>query len=72
MISQVESFLGPDKQGTPEEGRRIKRPKRYEKPPNKDEDNSPKILTDKNHQALCLEFRQLIFLFITNNVYTLI
>ena len=27
MIFQVESFLFPDKQGTPEEGRRIQRPK---------------------------------------------
>ena len=31
IISQFESFLYPDKQGTPEEGRRIHRPKRYEK-----------------------------------------
>ena len=45
MISPVESFLWPDKQGTPEEGRRIQRPKNCEKN-NKDEDNSPK--TDKN------------------------
>ena len=57
-ISQVESFLCPDKQGTPEEGRRIQRPKRSEK--NKDEDNSLKTLTDKNHQALSGKFRQLI------------
>ena len=28
MISLVESFPYPDKQGTPEEGRRIQRPKR--------------------------------------------
>ena len=28
MISQVESFICPDKQGAPEEGRRIERPKR--------------------------------------------
>ena len=27
---------------------------------NKDEDNSPKTLTDKNHQALSQKFRQLI------------
>ena len=47
MISQVESFLYPDKQGTPEEGRRIQRPKRCENN-NEDEDNSPKALTDKN------------------------
>ena len=31
MISQIESFLYPDKQGTPEEGRRIQRLKRCEK-----------------------------------------
>ena len=30
-ISQIESFLCPDKQGTPEEGRRIQQPKRCEK-----------------------------------------
>ncbi len=46
MISQVESFLCQDKQGAPEEGRRIRRPKHCEKN-NKDEDNSPKTLTDK-------------------------
>ena len=46
MISQVESFLCPDKQRTPEEGRRILQPKHCEKN-NKDEDNSPKTLTDK-------------------------
>ena len=46
MISQVESFLCPDKQGTPEEGRRIQRPKRCKKN-NKDEHNSPKTLTKK-------------------------
>ena len=48
MISQVKSFLCPDKQGTLEEGRRIQRPKRCKKD-NKDEDNSPKTLTDKLH-----------------------
>ena len=35
---------------TPEEGRRIYRPKRCENS-NKDEDASPKTLYDKNHQA---------------------
>ena len=49
-IPQVESFLHPDKQGTPEEGRGIQRPKRFEKNDN-DEDNSPKTLTDKYHRA---------------------
>ena len=56
MISQVETFLYPDKQGTPEEGRRIQWPKRCEKK-NKDEDNSPKTLTDKNHQVSSQKFR---------------
>ena len=56
MISQVESFLCPDKQGTPKEGWRIQRPKRCEK---KYEDNNPKALTDKNHQASSLKFRPL-------------
>ena len=51
MISNIESFLCPDKQETPEEGQRIQWPKRCEKNI-KDEDNSPKILTDKNHQTL--------------------
>ena len=32
---------------------------------NKDEDNSPKTLTDKNHQALSQKFRQL---YIMNNL----
>ena len=59
MISQVESFLCPDKQGTPEEGQTIQRPKRSEKN-NKDEDHSPKTLTDKNHQTSSQKFRQLI------------
>ena len=43
MISQIESFLYSDKQGTPEKGQRIQRPKHcvsiYH---NKDEDNIPK------------------------------
>ena len=43
MIFQVESFLCPDKQGTPEEGQRIPRPKRCVTTHNdKDDDNSPK------------------------------
>ena len=43
---------------TPEEGRRICRPKRCGNN-NKDEDNSPKILNDKNQQASSQKFRQL-------------
>ena len=43
MISLVESFPYPDKQGTPEENRRIQRPKRcISTNNNKDVDNSPK------------------------------
>ena len=41
MISQVESFLCPDKQGTPEEGWRIQQPKpRVTTNNNKDEDDN--------------------------------
>ena len=47
-------------QETPEEGRRTHRPTRYEYN-NKDEDNSPKTLSDKNHQASSKKFRQLMF-----------
>ena len=50
MISLVESFLCPDKQGTPEEGRKIQGLSRCERN-NKDEDNSPKNLSDKNRKA---------------------
>ena len=60
MIFLVESFLGPKKKGTSEEGWRIQRLKHCEKN-NKDEDNSPKTLTDKNHQASSQKFRQLNF-----------
>ena len=42
---------------TPEEGRMTYRPKRCGND-NKDEDNSPKILNDKNHQASSQKFRQ--------------
>ena len=44
---------------TPEEGRRTYRPKSC-KNNNKDEDNSPKTLNDKNQQASFQKFRQLI------------
>ena len=43
---------------TPAEGRRTYRPKRCRNN-NKDEDNSPKILIDKTHQASFQKFRQL-------------
>ena len=42
---------------TPEEGRWTYRPKRCGKN-SKDEDNSPKTLNDKNHQASSNKFRQ--------------
>ena len=42
-----------------EQGRRTYQPKRCG---NKDEDNSPKNLNDKNQQALSQKFRQLISL----------
>ena len=49
MISQVESFLCPNKQGTPKEGWRIQQQKicasAYH---NKDEDNSPKNHNQNN------------------------
>ena len=45
-------------QQTPEEGWRTYRPKRCGNN-NKDEDNSPKTLTDKNHQDSSKKFRQL-------------
>ena len=48
---------------TPEEDRKTYRPKRCGNN-NKDEDNSPKILNDKNHQASSLKFRQ-IYIFIS-------
>ena len=44
---------------TPEEGRRTYRPKRCGNN-NKDEDNNPKNLNDKNQQASSQKFRQLI------------
>ncbi len=43
---------------TPEEGWRTYRPKRCGNN-NKDEDNSPKTLNDKNHQTSSQKFRQL-------------
>ena len=43
---------------TPDEGRMTYRLKRFGNN-NKDEDNSPKTLNDKNHQASSQKFRQL-------------
>ena len=45
-------------QETPEEGWRTHQPKRCEYN-NKDEDNSPNVLNDKNHQAASQKFRKL-------------
>ena len=44
---------------TPEEGRWTYQPKRCGNN-NKDEDNSPKTLNDKNHQTSSQKFRKLI------------
>ena len=59
-ISQTESFLSPDKQGTPEEGQRIQWPKCWVLTnTNWDEDNSLKNHHQNNtHQALSQNFRQ--------------
>ena len=53
---------------TPEESRRTYRLKRCGNN-NKDEDNSPKTLNDKNHQVSSQKFRQLMFIlqFINQN-----
>ena len=48
-------------QQTPEDGRRIYRPKRCGNN-NKDENNSPKTLNNINHQASSQKFRQLIYI----------
>ena len=61
MVSQVELFLCPDKQGTPEEDQRIQKPKHGEKN-NKDKDNSPKTLTDRKIR-LYLPWNRLVNLF---------
>ena len=50
-------------QQIPEEGRRIYRPKHCGNN-NKDENNSPKTLNDKNQQASSQKFRQLIACFL--------
>ena len=50
--------VGSRVQQTPEEGQRSYWLKRCENN-NKGEDNSPKILNDKNHQASSQKFRQL-------------
>ena len=52
---------GSQARQTPEEGQMTYRRKRCGNN-NKDEDNSPKTLNDKNHQASCQKFRQLVFL----------
>ena len=52
------SRVGSRVRQTPEEGQRIYRPKRCGND-NKDEDNCPKTLNDKNYQASSQKFRQL-------------
>ena len=59
--------VGSRVQQTPEEGRRTYRPKRCENN-NKDEDNSPKTLNDKNHQVSSQKFKlvsKMISIFLT-------
>ena len=46
---------------TPEDGRRKYRPKRFGNN-DKDKDNNPKTLNDKNHQASSQKFRPLILI----------
>ena len=50
---------GSRAQQTPEEGQRTYQPKRCGNN-NKDEDNSPKTLNDKNQQGSSQKFRQLM------------
>ena len=52
---------------TPEEGMRTYRPKRCENN-NKDEDDSPKSLSDKNPQASFQKFRQQLEVFRNNAI----
>ena len=69
MISRVESFLCPDKQGAHEEDRRIPRPKRYVTiNNNKDEDNSRKNHTKyySSYLFVMSMFQVLFFMFICN------
>ena len=56
--SNVKFREGSRVRQTPEEGRRIYQPKRCGNN-NKDEDNSPKTLNDKNQQTSSQKFRQL-------------
>ena len=57
--------VGSRVQQTPEEGWRTYWLKRCGNN-NKDEDNSPKTLNNKNHQALSQKFRQLIELILSS------
>ena len=60
MISQVESFLCPYKQGMSEEGQRIQWLKCVSTNNNKDEDNSSKNHSQNNaHQASFEKFKQI-------------
>ena len=57
-------------QQTPEEDWRTYRLKHCEYN-NEDEDNSPKTLNDKNHQASSQKFRQLMILYLNIFIYKL-
>ena len=58
MISQVESFLYPDKQGGPEEGQKIQCPKCcVSTNNNKDEEQQPEKSQNIAHQASSKKFR---------------
>ena len=62
--------VGSQIRQTPEEGRWTYRPKHCGNN-NKDEDNSPETLNDKNHQVSSKKFRQLKTLFMTQ-VFTVL
>ena len=57
MISQVESFLCPDKQETPEESWRYSGQNIVEK----DKDNSPKTLTDKKKSLILYSLGLIVY-----------
>ena len=71
MICQVESFLCPDKQGTPEEGRRIQQPKRCVSiNNNKDEDNSPKNHSQNIAESWLFSWKIVTFSIDLNIIFT--
>ena len=61
MISQVQSFLCPDKQETPEEGQRIQQLKCVSTNNSKDEDKNLKNHNQNNsYQASSEKFKQML------------